>query len=183
MPRYLVEGLLRPGAELPPVDLSGVIERNLMRSVTWICSFVADRRTYTLYEGPHPEAVRRAAAATGLEIRRVAEVRLLDPYAYRDRPDASSTAEPIERGTPMPMFMDVHSLEGGVAAEDVAAAHEKDLATQGEYGVSYRRYWVDEDAGKIFCLAEGPDADTVSRVHQEAHGLVADEIYRVEEHT
>jgi hypothetical protein len=81
----------------------------------------------------------------------------------------------------MPQFIDVHTLDGGVAAEDVAEAHRKDLATQGRYGVDYKRYWVDTKAGKIFCLAEGPDAQTVSRVHEEAHGLVAGEIYEVGE--
>jgi hypothetical protein len=57
----------------------------------------------------------------------------------------------------MPLFMDVHNIEGGVSAADAAGAHEADLATQGEYGVSYLRYWVDEEAGKIFCLVDAPD--------------------------
>lgn len=82
MPRYLLEGEAKVGAEVPQVDLGQVIERNLMASVTWICSFVADRRTYALYEGPHPEAVRRAAGTSGLEVIRVSEVTLLDPYAH-----------------------------------------------------------------------------------------------------
>jgi hypothetical protein len=82
VPRYLLEGEARLGAEVPQADLAQVIERNLMASVTWICSFVADRRTYALYEGPHPEAVRRAAGTSGLEVTRVSEVQLLDPYAY-----------------------------------------------------------------------------------------------------
>jgi hypothetical protein len=43
------------------------------------------------------------------------------------------------------------------------------------------RYWVDEKQGKIFCLVEAPDAETAHRVHREAHGLVADEIYEVAE--
>ena len=81
----------------------------------------------------------------------------------------------------MPLFMDVHTLEGGVSAGDVAAAHAKDVETQGKYGVDYRNYWVDEDAGKIFCLVEAPDADTARTVHREAHGLVADEIYEVQQ--
>jgi hypothetical protein len=83
----------------------------------------------------------------------------------------------------VPLFMDVHTLGGGVSAEDVATAHQADLATQGTYGVEYRRYWVDENAGKIFCLVEAPDAETANRVHREAHGLVADEIYQVSEHS
>ena len=82
----------------------------------------------------------------------------------------------------MALFMDTHTLEGGVTVADVAAAHEADLATQGAHGVDYLRYWVDEEAGKIFCLVEAPDAEAAHAVHREAHGLVADEIYSVSEH-
>jgi hypothetical protein len=83
----------------------------------------------------------------------------------------------------MALFMDTHTLEGGVSVADVAAAHEADLATQGSHGVDFLRYWVDEEAGKIFCLVEAPDAEAANTVHREAHGLVADEIYRVSEHS
>ena len=83
----------------------------------------------------------------------------------------------------MPLFMDMHSIDGGVSASDVAAAHEADLATQAAYGVSYLRYWVDEEAGKIFCLVDAPDAEAANTVHRKAHGLVADEIYPVTEHS
>lgn len=83
----------------------------------------------------------------------------------------------------MPLFMDVHTLEGGVAASDVAGAHEKDLETQSAYGVNYKKYWVDETAGKIFCLVEAESADDAVAVHREAHGLVADEIYPVGEYS
>lgn len=83
----------------------------------------------------------------------------------------------------MPLYMDVHTIEGGVSASDVAAAHQKDLETQGRYGARYLRYWVDEGAGKIFCLVEAGDAETANTVHREAHGLVADVIYEVGEYT
>jgi peptidyl-tRNA hydrolase len=83
----------------------------------------------------------------------------------------------------MPLFMDVHTIDGGVAASEVADAHLKDLETQGRYGVTYLRYWVDEGAGKIFCLVEADSAEDASTVHREAHGLVADEIYPVSEHS
>jgi hypothetical protein len=81
----------------------------------------------------------------------------------------------------MTLFMDLHTIEGGVSATDVAAAHGADLTAQGPHGVSYLRYWVDEAAGKIFCLVEAPDAEAAHTVHREAHGLVADEIYVVTE--
>ncbi|MBK5266407.1 MAG: DUF4242 domain-containing protein [Acidimicrobiia bacterium] len=81
----------------------------------------------------------------------------------------------------MSLYLDVHTIEGGVSAEDVAAAHAADLATQEAHGVHYLKYWVDEQAGKIFCLVEAPDAEAANTVHREAHGLIADEIYPVTE--
>ena len=81
----------------------------------------------------------------------------------------------------MPLFMDVHNLGTGVSMDDVAQAHQADLATQGEYDVSYLRYWVDQDKGQIFCLVEAPDAEAAVEVHRKAHGLAADAVYRVQE--
>jgi hypothetical protein len=82
----------------------------------------------------------------------------------------------------MPLFMDVHeSLPDGAKASDVAGAHQRDLEIQEKYGVRYLRYWVDDQVGKVFCLVEAPDAETAAKVHKEAHGLVADRIFQVEE--
>jgi hypothetical protein len=81
----------------------------------------------------------------------------------------------------MPLFMDVHTLDGGVAVGDVAKAHMADLQTQAAHDVQYLRYWVDEGAGKIFCLVDAPTPEAANTVHREAHGLVADEIYAVQE--
>ena len=80
----------------------------------------------------------------------------------------------------MPLFMDVHTVSGATA-EAVAGAHQKDLQVQPQYGVKYVKYWLDEGTGKIFCLADAPDKEAAIRVHREAHGLVADEIYEVRE--
>jgi hypothetical protein len=81
----------------------------------------------------------------------------------------------------MPLFMDLHTMPGPVSAEDVAKAHAADLATQGEFGVSYEKYWVDEAEGRIFCLVDAPDPETAAEVHRRAHGLVADRIFLVTE--
>jgi hypothetical protein len=81
----------------------------------------------------------------------------------------------------MPLYMDVHNFEGGVTMDDVTAAHKADLQTQGPHDVSYLRFWVDEKHGKVFCLVEAPSAAAATEVHLEAHGLVADEIYQVQE--
>ena len=81
----------------------------------------------------------------------------------------------------MPLFMDVHHIEGGVTMNDVAQAHLADLRTQAPHNVQYLKYWVDEDRGQIFCLVEAPSAEAAAAVHKEAHGLVADQIYPVQE--
>ena len=46
----------------------------------------------------------------------------------------------------------------------------EDLKAQEQHGVNYIRYWVDEAAGKVFCLVEAPDAEAAHSVHREAHG-------------
>lgn len=43
----------------------------------------------------------------------------------------------------MPLFMDVHNVDGGVSAGDVADAHQADLAIQDAHGVNYLRYILD----------------------------------------
>jgi hypothetical protein len=77
--------------------------------------------------------------------------------------------------------MDIHTVDGGVTMDDVVAAHLADLRTECKHDVRYLRYWVDEPGGKIFCLVEAPSAEAACAVHLEAHGLVADEVYRVQE--
>ena len=81
----------------------------------------------------------------------------------------------------MPLYMDVHNLDGGVSVDDVAKAHQADLEKQGEHDVNYLRYWVNESEGKIFCLVDAPSAEAANTVHREAHGLVADAVYEVKE--
>jgi len=51
---------------------------------------------------------------------------------------------------------------------------------EGKYGVHYHKYWVNEKAGKIFCLCEAPSAEAAMQVHREAHGMVAEKIIQVE---
>ena len=81
----------------------------------------------------------------------------------------------------MPLYMDMHNIDGEVTVEGVAKAHLADLQTQGAYDVHYRRYWVNEEQGKVFCLVEAPSPQAAATVHREAHGLVADQIYLVQE--
>ena len=78
----------------------------------------------------------------------------------------------------MPTYMDVHDIPG-VKASDVVGAHAADVKVQGQYGVNYKQYWVDEENGKVFCLVDAPDREAAIRVHREAHGLEAAVLHEV----
>ena len=81
----------------------------------------------------------------------------------------------------MPLYLDIHQKVEGATPEAVAQAHARDLEVQAQYGVSYEKYWFDQNSGTIFCLVEAPSKEAAARVHREAHGLVADEIHEVAE--
>ena len=78
----------------------------------------------------------------------------------------------------MATYLDIHDIPG-VKADDVAAAHEADVRVQADYGVNYKHFWVDKEAGKVFCLVDAPDREAAIRVHREAHGLEAHTLHEV----
>ena len=80
----------------------------------------------------------------------------------------------------MPLYMDIHEVPGGVSAEDVAKAHAEDVKIENKYGVHYHKYWVNEKAGKIFCLCHAPNSEAAIQVHREAHGMVADKVIEIQ---
>jgi class 3 adenylate cyclase len=79
----------------------------------------------------------------------------------------------------MPIYMDVHPDLGDATPDDVAHAHQRDLAIQGEYGVKFLIYWVNAPGGKAFCLVESPDEDSVKACHKAAHGLMPHELVEI----
>ena len=81
----------------------------------------------------------------------------------------------------MPLFLDIHHKVDGLTADAVADAHKKDIELQRKYGVNYLKYWFNEKEGRVFCLIEAPDKEAAIKVHKEAHGLLADEIFEVKE--
>ena len=94
--------------------------------------------------------------------------------AQKEKKETAATS------TQKKLFLDVHDLgPGKVTAAAVADAHKKDLATQTEFGVSFIKYWVDEQAGKVYCLAESSSQANLFKTHQKAHGLVPDYIFEV----
>jgi hypothetical protein len=79
-------------------------------------------------------------------------------------------------------FLDVHYLgAGNVTAKDVAAAHQKDLAVEGKYGVNFINYWVDEKQGVVMCLSQAKDSASIIQTHKEAHGLLPAIVMKVKQ--
>jgi class 3 adenylate cyclase len=79
----------------------------------------------------------------------------------------------------MPYYMDIHTVPGATA-EDVRQAHEADLAMQDKHGVCCIKYWMNEQAGKVFCLFDAPSAEAAVAVHGEAHGLMPEKIIEID---
>lgn len=91
---------------------------------------------------------------------------------------------PDAKPTLKKLFLDVHDIgPGKVTFEAVAEAHKKDLAAQGEFDVSFIKYWVDEQAGKVYCLARSVSEASLFKTHSKAHGLVPDYIMEVSDGT
>ena len=79
----------------------------------------------------------------------------------------------------MPIYMDRHDAEGATL-EGCANLHKKDLAIQGKYGVRFITYWFDGARSKVFCLVDAPNKEALQKVHDEAHGGIANEIIEVD---
>jgi hypothetical protein len=90
MPRYIVERDFPDGLRIP-IDQTGakaclaVVESNMADLVTWVHSYVSvdKKKTFCVYDGPSPEAIRRTAARSKLPVGQITEVRVLDPYFFQ----------------------------------------------------------------------------------------------------
>lgn len=87
MPRYLIERTFPDGFGLPNSEQGSavcmnVVKNNMEEGVTWIHSyFRADKKkSYCIYDGPSPEAIRKVANKNNLPVDSITEVRVLDPY-------------------------------------------------------------------------------------------------------
>ena len=79
------QGIADPGTENGAARCLGVVERNADVGVTWVHSYVSDdkTRTFCVYDGPDPEAIRTPAKRNGLPVDHITRVSVLDPYFYR----------------------------------------------------------------------------------------------------
>lgn len=90
MPRYLVVRTFEDGLHIP-VDEEGsaacrtTVGGNTECGVTWVHSYVSDDKStsFCVYDGPNPEAIRKAARRNGLPVDTITKVSVLDPYFYQ----------------------------------------------------------------------------------------------------
>jgi len=82
--RTFPTGLQIPLTEEGAAACQRVVDRNGELGVTWVHSYVSEDRksTFCIYDGPSPEAIRRAAERNGLPVDRITRVAVLDPYFY-----------------------------------------------------------------------------------------------------
>ena len=89
MPRYVIERTFPDGLHIP-INREGaettakVGEVNASEGVNWVQTYVSGdkKRTYCVYDGPSPDAIRRAAAKNGLPVDKMTEVTVLTPSFY-----------------------------------------------------------------------------------------------------
>lgn len=89
MPRYLVQRTFPDRLEIPVANggtdvCDAVVQRNGQEGVTWVHSYVSEDKhtSFCIYDAPSPEAIRKTAAANGLPVDQITQVRVLDPYFY-----------------------------------------------------------------------------------------------------
>src|SRR5262245_23571612 len=90
MPRYVVERSFPDGLSIPMTNEGAtaclqVVDKNLAEGVTWVHSYVSSdhHKTFCIYDGPSPDAIRKVAARNQLPVGPITEVQVLAPYFYR----------------------------------------------------------------------------------------------------
>ena len=98
MHRYLVERTFAPGSQSLAPALGEAAQPMFIQAhdvcgVTWLRSYLTPDlgRSYCIVDGPSPEAVRKAARASGLPVDRISEVRILERNIH---PVAPLTVDP-----------------------------------------------------------------------------------------
>lgn len=90
MPRYIVERSFPSGLRIPLTEQGAqacmsVVRNNAESGVTWVHSYVSQdlNKTFCVYDGPSPEAIREVAGKNNQPVGTITPVRVLDPYFYR----------------------------------------------------------------------------------------------------
>ena len=80
----------------------------------------------------------------------------------------------------MPIYMDIHDTTEA-KTEDIALAHQMDLALQDDFNCKFVYFWHDIPNRTGFCVYEAPDKESVIKLHNKAHNpILPNQIIEVE---
>ena len=164
--RYVVESTSPPGSQ-------GKVKANdASVGVHWLRSYsTADKtRTYSLYEAPNEEAIRKAAALNKWAVTHVDEA----PVDLDSESDARSGNLP----TGMHRYMIERTFPAGALDGLDSAAKAKVNATNSKFGAQWVTSYANSGKTKTYCVYNAADEAAV-RAAAKANGIPVDKVTEV----
>jgi len=164
--RYVVE------SATPPATQGKAKANDSSVGVHWLRSYSsADKKTtYSLYEAPSEEAVRKAAALNKLTVNHVNEA----PVDLDSESDARSGNLPAG----MHRYMIERTFPAGALAGLDSATKAKVNATNSKFGAQWVTSYANSDETKTYCVYNAADEAAV-RAAAKANGLPVDKVTEV----
>lgn len=164
--RYVVE------SATPPSTQGKAKANDESVGVHWLRSYsTADKSTtYSLYEAPNADAVRKAAALNKLAVTNVNEA----PVDLDSETDARSGKLP----SGMHRYMIERTFPAGALAGLDSATKAKVNATNSKFGAQWVTSYANSDETKTYCVYNAADEAAV-RAAAKANGLPVDKITEV----
>ena len=164
--RFVVESVTPPGIQAKAKSNDASL------GVHWLRSYsTADKtKTYSLYEAPNADAVRKAAALNKLTVTNVNEA----PVDLDSESDARSGSLP----SGMHRYMIERTFPAGALAGLDSATKAKVNATNSKFGAQWVTSYANSDETKTYCVYNAADEAAV-RAAAKANGLPVDKITEV----
>jgi Protein of unknown function (DUF4242) len=164
--RYVVESATPPGTQAKARSNDASV------GVHWLRSYsTADKtKTYSLYEAPNADAVRKAAALNELTVTNVSEA----PVDL----DSESEARSGKLPSGMHRYMVERTFPAGALAGLDSATKAKVNATNSKFGAQWVTSYANSDETKTYCVYNAADEAAV-RAAAKANGLPVDKVTEV----
>ncbi|MFL6600313.1 MAG: nickel-binding protein [Steroidobacteraceae bacterium] len=164
--RYVVE------SNSPPSTQGKAKANDASVGVHWLRSYsTADKaRTYSLYEAPSEEAIRKAAALNRLSVTHVDEA----PVDLDSESDARSGSVPAG----MHRYMIERTFPAGALDGLDSAAKAKVNATNSKFGAQWVTSYANSGKTKTYCVYNAADEAAV-RAAAKANGIPVDKVTEV----
>ena len=164
--RYVVE------SAMPPSIQAKAKSNDASLGVHWLRSYsTADKtKTYSLYEAPNADAVRKAAELNKLTVTNVNEA----PVDL----DSESEARSGHLPSGMHRYMVERTFPAGALAGLDSATKAKVNATNSRFGAQWVTSYANSDETKTYCVYNAADEAAV-RAAAKANGLPVDKVTEV----